>query len=60
MSKLMALSHMQTCLITEDQDRQYGIMMIIERDSLLKLVMTFKEVNKFMIHMERNVTLGSS
>ena len=56
----MGSSHTQICLITEDQDRQYGIMMIKEKDSLLKLVMIFKEENKFMIHMVRNVTLDSS
>jgi len=56
----MDSSHMQICLIIEDQDRQYGITMIKEKDLSLKLVMIFKEENKFMIHMVRNVTPDSS
>ena len=51
---------MLICLIIDDLDRLFGIMMMIERDSLLKLVMILQEVIKSMTHTGRNATQDSS
>jgi hypothetical protein len=51
---------MLICSTIKDQGRQLGTTLMTEEDSSLRLWMISREVNRYMIAMERNAIVVSS
>lgn len=58
--KQMDLFLWQTCSIIKDQSRLPGLILMQKVDLSLKHFMTFSEMKKYLIHMERSVILDFS